>query len=77
MHNALLRTRAISIFITRNKKKKYKRKKENGFHDFQYFKKKRGVSYSYRTATTSHLCFVPDLEDSEGAGRKRLTPTQK
>ena len=36
--------------------------------------KKRGVSYFYRTATTSHLCYVPVLEDSEGAGRKRLTP---
>ena len=39
--------------------------------------KKRGVSYSYRTATTSYLCFVPDLEDSEGAGRTRLTPATK
>jgi hypothetical protein len=36
--------------------------------------KKRGVSYFYRTATTSYLCYVPVLEDSEGAGRKRLTP---
>lgn len=43
---------------------------------FFYFKK-RGVSYSYRTATTSYLCFVPDLEDSEGAGRTRLTPAAK
>jgi hypothetical protein len=25
--------------------------------------KKRGVSYSYRTATTSYLCYVPVLED--------------
>lgn len=40
-------------------------------------RKKRGVSYSYRTATTSYLCFVPDLEELEGAGRKRLTPPQK
>jgi hypothetical protein len=39
--------------------------------------KKRGVSYFYRTATTSYLCYVPVLEDSEGAGRKRLTPPQK
>jgi len=36
--------------------------------------KKDGVSYSYRTATTSYLCYIPVLEDSEGAGRKRLTP---
>jgi len=36
--------------------------------------KKDGVSYFYRTATTSYLCYIPVLEDSEGAGRKRLTP---
>ncbi|MNJ92132.1 hypothetical protein D3C87_97910 [compost metagenome] len=39
--------------------------------------KKRGVSYFYRTATTSYLCYVPVLEELEGAGRKRLTPAQK
>ncbi len=38
--------------------------------------KKRGVSYFYRTATTSYLCYVPVLEELEGAGRKRLTPAQ-
>lgn len=39
--------------------------------------KKRGVSYFYRTATTSYLCYVPVLEESEGAGRRRLTPAAK
>jgi len=39
--------------------------------------KKRGVSYLHRTATTSYLCYVPVLEDSEGAGRTRLTPAAK
>ena len=34
--------------------------------------KRRVGSYSYRTATTKYLCYVPILEDSEGAGRMRL-----
>jgi len=29
-------------------------------------------SYSYRTATTADLCYVPVLEDYAGAGRMRL-----
>jgi len=40
-------------------------------------RKKRGVSYSCRTATTSYLCYIPVLEESEGAGRRRLTPAAK
>ena len=34
---------------------------------------KKRVSYFYRTATTSYLCYVPVLEDFEGASRRRLT----
>lgn len=30
------------------------------------------ASYSYRTATTTYPCSVPDLGDSVGAGRMRL-----
>lgn len=30
------------------------------------------ASYSYRTATTTDLCYVPVLEDYVGAGRMRL-----
>jgi len=44
---------------------------------FRPYVKKKRVSYFYRTATTSYLCYVPVLEDSEGAGRKRLTPDVK
>ena len=47
------------------------------FDPFKKNKKKRGVSYLYRTATTSYLCYVPVLEESEGAGRTRLTPVAK
>ena len=34
--------------------------------------KRRVGSYLHRTATTKYLCYVPILEDSEGAGRIRL-----
>ena len=38
--------------------------------------KKRGkLLTSHRS--TSYLCYVPVLEDSEGAGRVRLTPPQR
>lgn len=30
------------------------------------------ASYLYRTATTAHPCFLPDLGDLAGAGRIRL-----
>ena len=40
------------------------------------YKKKRGkLLISHRS--TSYLCYVPVLEDLEGAGRTRLTPQQK
>ena len=35
---------------------------------------KKRVSYLHRTATTAYPCFLPDLGDSAGAGRIRLTP---
>ena len=34
--------------------------------------KRRVGSLLYRTATTKYLCYVPILEDSEGAGRTGL-----
>jgi hypothetical protein len=34
-------------------------------------KKKNLASYSYRTATTAHPCYIPVLGDSAGAGRIR------
>lgn len=34
---------------------------------------KKWVSYLHRTATTTYPCFLPDLGDSAGAGRIRLT----
>jgi|TARA_B110000977_G_scaffold111268_1_gene144380 hypothetical protein len=33
---------------------------------------KKMASYSYRTATTTYPCSVPDLGDLVGAGRMRL-----
>jgi len=33
---------------------------------------KKRASYSYRTATTTYPCFLPNLGDSVGAGRMRL-----
>jgi len=35
--------------------------------------KQKRVSYFHRTATTTYPCFVPNLGDSAGAGRERLT----
>lgn len=34
---------------------------------------KKRASYLHRTATTVYPCFLPNLGDSTGAGRTRLT----
>ena len=39
--------------------------------------KKKLASYSHRTATTAHPCYIPILGDSAGAGRMRLARATK
>ncbi len=40
-------------------------------------KEKKLASYSHRTATTAHPCYIPILGDSAGAGRMRLARAAK
>lgn len=46
------------------------------WRDETYINKKL-ASYSHRTATTKHPCYIPVLGDSSGAGRIRLTSGAK
>lgn len=38
---------------------------------------KKGASYSYRTATTSYPCFVPDLGELRGSWSYKTYPAAK
>ncbi len=40
-------------------------------------RRKKPASYSHRTATTAHPCYIPVLGDSAGAGRIRLAGAQR